>query len=465
MPVHHADGGGFLVIVEALRRTESAFAQAQRSANGLTEGQSERQSKGSANSRLPLSVVLRRGVVANDCDQHVPVISAVDMTMNPVAIMGKTGLRLQRFQSNCVLLVALLISLLVLPILSSAATRAQAVRPMEDALWSRWARLPAEYQSQKRQALEQYLTLLSRTNAAAFNDQWEAFVSTMGPTFAPLRHEVIEAMKISEAFEAGFPSPEQRLPAMADALLDRMPTNAMFFTEADLLETVIVLRQHDNRRRDVLVFNSTRILDADYLQMALDRAGQHGSPPAKDLVKAVMQETLRRRQANDESLRDLEISDGQLRAPGVLLLTTMNKLMMKELLTAFPGRPGVLLPVVRAGVPISCWTNLDAAGLCFVVEGPVDGKRDALAEWQSVINAAAPPGQALHTEMAKVIRSAIEASAAILEAHGLAEVSSNLRQWWENRVQEIELVPSRDIRIDATGHMFRKHTTNGVVPR
>ena len=387
------------------------------------------------------------------------------MTMNPVAIMGKTGLGLQRSQSNCILLVTLLMSPFVLPSLSRAATRAQALRPIEDALWLRWARLPAEYQSQKRQALEQYLALLSRTNAAAFNDQWESFVSAMGPTFAPLRHEVIEAMKISEAFEAGFPSPEQRLPAMADALLDRMPTNAMFFTEADLLETVIVLRQEDNRRRDVLVFNSSRILDADYLQIALDRAGQHGSPRAKDLVKTVMQETLRRRQANDESFRDLEISDGQLRAPGVLLLTTMDKLMMKELLGAFPGRPGVLLPVVRAGVPTSCWTNLDAAGLFFVVEEPVEGKRDALAEWQSVINAAAPPGKALHAETAQVIRNAIEASAAILEAHGLAEVSSNLRQCWENRVQEIELVPSQDIQIGATGQMFRKHATSGLVPR
>jgi hypothetical protein len=377
------------------------------------------------------------------------------MTMNPVPSIYKTRLGLS----------IVLIAIFVSPILSSAATRDQALKATEDVLWSRWSRLPADYQKQKRQVLEQYLTSLSNTNAMAFNDQWESFVTTMGPTFAPLRPGVIEAMKVAEAFEAGFPSPEQRLPAIADALLNRIPTNAIFFTEADLFETVVVLRQQENRRRDVLVFNSTRILDPDYLQIALDRAGQRAGPQAKDLVKTVMQEVMRRRQANDENFRDLEISDGQLRASGFLLLTSMGKLMMKELFAAFPGRPAVLLPTLRDGVPISCWTNLDTAGLLFVVEGRAGGKRDALTEWQSLINAAAPPSQALHTAMAKVIKNSIEASAAIFEAHGLAELSRNLHRYWENRMQQIELVRSQDIRIDATGHMFRTDATDGVVPR
>src|ERR1022692_4920982 len=110
-----------------------------------------------------------------------------------------------------------------------AVSREEALKPQLDRVWSLWKKLPADYQERKEQTLEDYLSLFTTTNGFTWNRQCTAFLNSMGPEFVPLRADLIEAMKVAEAYEAGFPNPEERLPGVADVIFERVPNSALLF--------------------------------------------------------------------------------------------------------------------------------------------------------------------------------------------------------------------------------------------
>jgi hypothetical protein len=304
-----------------------------------------------------------------------------------------------------------------------------------DLLWSQWKNLPEIYRKEKRQALEKFLSVFTTTNATAWNSSWETLNATMGPDFQPLHTAYIEIEKVAEAYEAGFPEPEQKLPAIADIILERVPTNALLFTQTDLFETFLRLRLQEGRRRDVLVLNSSRIMDTSYLDLALKSQGKATARAPEEMGQRVFQEAIKRKQAGDAEFSGLEISGGVVHADGAQILNSLSRLLMKELYAAMPERPVILIPASRPGDATAGFVAMTNASLLFGTgpngtangQGLVDG-------WRKLLEVAAPESKPLHVELAQTINDSIEAAAAVLRSRNQNEAADKLLLLGKERI-------------------------------
>ncbi len=287
----------------------------------------------------------------------------------------------------------------------------------------------------------------------------------MGPQFTPLYADVIETMKIAEVYEAGFPNPEVKLPGVADAIFQAVPNNALLFVQNDVLETALTLRQQDGKRKDVLVLNSSRMMDQSYLQIALG-----GTHPAltlglTNLNKRVFEEALRKKQNGDAEFQSLEVSGSQFHADGIKLIGSLSRLMIREISGTMPEQTALLLPSLPDSGSVAGWTALTNNGVFFVLQpGHSMPKRGVLSDWETVLEQAAPLGQPLHSEMANAIGQSMRATVAILIAQGQTEVADKLRNLWTERLKVVEVIPSKDIRITKEGNMVQDGPANGSQP-
>ena len=356
-------------------------------------------------------------------------------------------------------------SLCLLPFLSVAASREPALKPHLDRLWSRWKDLPPEYQRQKRLALENYLALFTSTNGAAWNDQWTVFTTKMGPEFTPLYADVIESMKIAEVYEAGFPNPDEKLPRVADAIFLGVPSNALLFIQNDVFETALTLRQQDGKRKDVLVLNSSRVMDQSYLDIALGGAYPALKLGLTNLTKRVFEEALRKKQNGDPEFQGVEIAGGKFHADGIKLITSLSLLMMREISGTMPDRAALFLPSLPDGGSFANWTTLTNTGVFFVVApGNSLPERSLLSDWDAILEPAAPFGRQLHSEMANAIGQSMRATVAILTAQGQIEAPRKLRNLWAERLKGVKVIDSKEIRINVEGKMVQDGPANGSQP-
>jgi hypothetical protein len=330
-----------------------------------------------------------------------------------------------------------------------------------DRLWSRWKDLPPEYQRQKRQTLEDYLALFTSTNGAAWNDQWTIFTTKMGPEFAPFYADVIETMKIAEVYEAGFPNPDEKLPRVADAILQGVPSNALLFIQNDVFETALTLRQQDGKRKDVLVLNSSRVMDQSYLGIALSGAHPTLKLSLTNLTKRVIEEALRKKNNGDAEFQGLQIAGEKFHADGIQLITSMSLLMMREISSTMPDRAALFLPSLPDGGSFASWTTLTNNSLFFVLApGHPLPERSLLSDWEAIFEPAAPLGCPLHSEMAVAIGQSMRATVAILTAQGQTEAPDKLRNLWAERLKGVKVINSKDIRITKEGKMVAEGPAN-----
>ncbi len=340
-----------------------------------------------------------------------------------------------------------------------AQTRAEALRPHLDRIRARWANLPAEYQARHRAMLDRYLGEFETANGFTWNRAWPAFARSMGPQFPPFYADVFEAMKVAEAFEAGFPDPAKRLPGIAGAILGQVPTNALLFVHNDILETVLLLQQQSGTRRDVLLFNSSRLMDPSYLTVALDRCSKDLAVRPSEISKAVAAAALRRRDQGDSEFAEVHVKDDRVvRAAGVQLVDALGLLAMREIAGFAPRRPALILPSRRQPEPVQAWSALHRSGLLFTWQSPSqDGPPDDIVQlWQPLIDAAAPAGATVHGEMVNALGLTVMAAADILTARDRKAEADPLLRMWENRRKGLAIVASQDILIDPRGAMLQR---------
>ena len=343
----------------------------------------------------------------------------------------------------------------LLSIFAQAASREQALKPRLDRIWSLWKELPPEYQRQKRGALESYLSLFVKTNGAAWNERWPAFANDMGAEFHPLQADVIEAMKISEGYEACYPNPEDRIQQIGDFIFARTPTNALLFVHHDLFETILTLRQREGVRKDVIVLNSSRIADSAYLEAALAYSGAKRSTNLLGSGQRAMQKAIDKKLSGDSEFRELKIVGGKAAVYGIQLMDSLSRLTMAEIASDFPGRAALFLPAVREDATVAAWKTMSNSGMFLAVSAKaVPSMTNTHADWKGLIDLAAPAGKPLHAEMKKAISQSIDAIAGVLVENGQKEIAERLQRSWNERLKNADLIDSREIRINEKGRMI-----------
>jgi hypothetical protein len=348
--------------------------------------------------------------------------------------------------------------LLAVPAVSHAQSRAEALKPHLDRVWNRWADLPAQYRKQNKPTLERYLGLFTTGNGFTWNREWADFARSMGPEFAPFYADVVEAMKVAEAIEAGFPDPDDKLPQIAQAIFGHTPTNALLFVHNDVFETILLLQQQNGTRPDILLINSSRLMDQSYMKVVLDRYPQELTFKPTDISKTVFNTALRRKEQGDADFQDLRVVDGKVHADGIQLVNSLAVLMMQEISRSLPQKPAAFLPSLHKPEPVHAWRHLHSAGMFFAWQKPsrTSSPSEIIAEWQSLLDSAAPAGSPVHGEMANAIGQSVHAAAGIFDANGKKDVADNLFRIWDQRVKSVTMVSGRDIVIDEHGKMVQQ---------
>ena len=155
------------------------------------------------------------------------------------------------------------------------------------------------------------------------------------------------------------------MPAIADVILERVPTNALLFTQTDLFETFLRLRVQEGRRRDVVVLNSSRIIDASSLELTLREQKVRLARSAEEMCQKAFQQALDRNKAGDAEFSGMEISGGVVNAKGAQILGAITGLLMKELSAALPERRVMLLPASTRGASTAGFVAMTNASLLF----------------------------------------------------------------------------------------------------
>ena len=354
---------------------------------------------------------------------------------------------------------ALLLTGLTLLVISTscyAQSRTQALKPHINRIWNHWSNLPAEYKKQHRVTLENYLALFTKSNGYTWNREWSQFSSSMGSIFQPLYSDVIEAMKVAEAFEACFPNPEQKIENIAETIFKYTPANAVLFIHNDVLETILLIRQQAGVRPDVLIINSSRIMDRSYMQIILDRYAEELAFEETELLKNVFNIASQRKAVGDAEFQGLKGKGERFSAEGPQLLNALSFLMMQEIGKKIPNRPVMFLPSCSSYEPICAWRNLGNTGIFFTWKKTSISSENIMIEWENLLDAAAPSGSPVHEEMANAIGQSIYTAADILNTQGQKDVSEKLLEVWGQRVKSIAMVLGRDIKISKEKKMVQQ---------
>jgi len=351
--------------------------------------------------------------------------------------------------------------LLATPTLCHSQTRAEALKPHLDRVWNRWAELPSPYRKQHRSTLAQYLGHFTTSNGSMWNHGWTGFTRSMGPEFAPFYADVVEAMKVAEAYESSFPDPKEKLPKIADALFENIPTNALFFVHNDVFETILLLRQEKGKRGDVLLVNSSRLMYPSYIQILLDRYPMDFQFKQGEISKAVINAALQFKDEGNAEFRDLHVVNGKVRSGGLQLATSLSFIMIQEISRSVSVRPVVFMPSLQKPGPVQAWRSLHGSGMFFTWKKPsANTARDPISEWQTLLDAVAPVGESLHGGMANAFGQSVHAAVGIADAQRRKQFSDRLLRMWGQRTKDVTMVSSRNIVIDEEGKMVQQDKSN-----
>jgi hypothetical protein len=279
----------------------------------------------------------------------------------------------------------------------------------------------------------------------------------MGSDFRPFYADVIEAMKVAEAYEAAFPYPQEKLQEVADAILASTPTNALLFVHNDVFETILLLQQQKGGRGDILLVNSSRLMDQSYVQIILDRYPGDLRFEPTEMSKRVFAVARERKDRGDVEFRDLRVEGEIVHADGVQVVNSLILLMMQDIGRCVVDRPVLFLPSLHTPEPVDAWRSLENVGLFFRWGEPsARPGSDPIAEWQSLLDAAAPAGALLHNEMAEACAQSLYAAIGIFAAQGQKDVAGRLLGMWDQRGRTVVVVQGKEIVIGKDGKMVRQ---------
>lgn len=336
-----------------------------------------------------------------------------------------------------------------------AESREQALKPHINKVWDHWSDFPAEYKRLHQATLKSYLDLFTTSNGYTWNREWQRFTSEMGPEFQPLYSDVIETMKVAEAFETCFPNAEQKIDNIAGVIFNNTPTNALLFIHNDVLETILFIKQQTGFRDDVLIINSSRMMDNSYMKIVQGRYPEHLMFSVTNLSQQVFDIAEQRKLEGDAEFKGLQCIDGKINAKGVQLLNSLALLMMKEVSKTMPDRPVSFLPSLHTREPVVAWHSLKNNGLFFTWKD-VSTSRNVMQDWETLLDASAPSGSSVHVEMANAVGQSIYAAADILNAQGEQEVSDKLLKKWSQRAMSVTMVSGKDIIINKENKMVQQ---------
>jgi hypothetical protein len=335
------------------------------------------------------------------------------------------------------------------------ASRKEALAPHIDLVMKRFSDLPEEYQETHQQTLEQYLNLFTSSNDIQWNSEWGSFIETMGKEFAPLKADVIEAMLIAEAYQACYPNPESRISDIASSLFSEIPTNSIVFIHQDLFETILRIEQQtSDRRKDVIVINSARILDNTYRPILATRypslAGLDGT-----LITRVFDEARKLKEAGNEEFESLQVINGKVTMNGYDMIASGALLMAKEISKSNPSRPVVFLPAVREfWKPVPAWNTLQVNGIfCTWSDTPDTKGSNSFSSWSQFIDTVAPANSPLQARLSNSLGRVVNAHAFICKSNGDDNSAKKIFGYCGERMKNVRMVKGENITIDKSGKM------------
>lgn len=278
----------------------------------------------------------------------------------------------------------------------------------------------------------------------------------MGLEFQPLYADVIEAMKVAEAFEACFPNPEQKIKGIAGTIFNSTPPNTILFIHDDVLEGILLVNQQAGVRPDIVIINAARIMDRSYMQIVLDRYAKELNFGDPELSKNVFKMAEQRKAERDTLFQNLQGEGEQIKAEGPQLLSALSLLMMQEIGREAPNRPALFFPSRWTREPIEAWSSLSNRGIFFTWEKLGNSSDNTIAEWEGLLDALAPAGSPVHVAMANAIRQSVYAAVDILNAQGEKEVSDKLLGLWNQRSKSIIMISGKDIEITKEKKMVQQ---------
>jgi hypothetical protein len=344
----------------------------------------------------------------------------------------------------------LLASMGLLVIANSQATGqtlSDALKPHLEIIRDGMQAMPPEYRQKHTAELERYLGLLSTANGVTCNRELHGLVKSMGPDFNPLWAAVTEALKVTEAYEAALPDPEKKLPKIAQAVLAGIPTNTVLFINCDVLETTVLIQQQAGLRQDVILLNSARILDKNYLKIILARYPKRLSFDPVNILKKTIEEVIDRKKAGDQLFKDVQIVNDKASFQGIALVYAVGVVLMHKIVDTVPDRPVLFMPALYHIKSVAMWQDMHGFGIFFTWKKPKAKKPNStLANWKDLIDAAVPEGGAVHTEMANAIQRSLQAAYQILAIQENTRQARALYYLWSQRRNTIKLVSGSSIK-------------------
>lgn len=366
-------------------------------------------------------------------------------------------LALTAFNTGLFMKIMLSLILSALSILTSfGISREEALVPHIEQVMKSYEILPAEYQQMHLKELESYLALFTTSNDIRWNSKWDSFIKNMGKEFSSCRPAVIEAMVIAEAYQACFPEPESRISTIASVLFSEIPTNAIVFIHQDVFEGILRIEQQaSGLRKDAVIINSGRIMDASYIKIVSDRyPSLAGLDPST--LKGVFEEARKQKNSGNKEFANLQIVNGIIKLNGHDIVCSASLLMAKAISKANPSRPALILPAVREfWKPISAWNSLTPSGIfCYWNSAmAIKPPSDTVSSWAHLLDAVAPLNQPLQVRLSNATGKTINAAGFVHKFHGDDQSAKALFQLCGTRMKSLRMVDGASISMDENGTM------------
>ncbi|NQT94451.1 MAG: hypothetical protein HQ559_16970 [Lentisphaerae bacterium] len=248
-------------------------------------------------------------------------------------------------------------------------------------------------------------------------------------------------MKVAEAYEATSPESEQRMAAIGDFLLSKLPEQSLLFVHNDVLETILVLREQEfGGTNAVVIMNSSRILDQAYMALVQQRYQTDLPVNAQAITRRVMEVARRAKEDGQSEYEGVQLINNSvaLRSPETIDL--VSTLAMIEIAHSLHRRPTFFIPASRSSRIPSRWARFQTYGVFLTITPSqlTAPPPEVEKEWQSLLNAALPVGAEVHPEMINSLQDCISAASRIQRERQDFGTGDRLERIWLRRLKEVK---------------------------